>query len=353
MDETIKLSPRQSLILNIISSQEGISRDDITEKLTSRYSISKPTLIRELNSLIEDELIRTEGSARSTLYYPSTTNPLLRYIDLENYFLDEPDERKGTKATFNQSIFEHLNMLITKIDQAKIHLVHRPFDGATKSLPTDILRKELERFIIELSWKSSKIEGNTYSLLDTEALILKNQKAAGHSDAEATMILNHKIAFDHILQNKDDFKDLTISHITQLHNILVKDMDITTGIRKNSVGITGTTYLPLDNQHQLKDALQNTVKIVNRTFHPVEKALTAHSMLPYIQAFTDGNKRTGRMLTNAILLAHDYFPLSYRSVDEDEFKKALILFYEQNSVYHVKRLFMDQLEFAYKTYFVK
>jgi len=75
-------------------------------------------------------------------------------------------------------------------------------------------------------------------------------------------------------------------------------------------------------------------------------------MISYLQPFTDGNKRTARMASNAILIANNYYPLSYRSIDEVEFKKALILFYEQNNLYHLKRLFLEQYRFAMQTYFV-
>ena len=97
--------------------------------------------------------------------------------------------------------------------------------------------------------------------------------------------------------------------------------------------------------------MQKLLKFINKNKEPLEKALIANTMISYIQPYSDGNKRTGRMLTNGILLAHDYYPLSYRSIDEQEFKKALILFYEQESIYHLKRLFIEQLVFAYKNYF--
>ena len=74
-------------------------------------------------------------------------------------------------------------------------------------------------------------------------------------------------------------------------------------------------------------------------------------LLAYIQPFADGNKHSARMLANAILLAHDYFPLSYRSVNENEYKQAMIIFYETGNIYHFKRLFLDQYRFALKTYF--
>ena len=92
--------------------------------------------------------------------------------------------------------------------------------------------------------------------------------------------------------------------------------------------------------------------IINKFNDPFAKALAAVAMISYIQPFEDGNKRTGRILGNAILLAHDVCPLSYRSVDELEYKKAILLFYEQNNLSYFKKLFMEQYEFAVNTYFL-
>ena len=101
----------------------------------------------------------------------------------------------------------------------------------------------------------------------------------------------------------------------------------------------------------IREALEKTIDVINKINDPFEKALIAHLMIPYIQPYVDGNKRTARMLTNAILLAYDLYPLSYRSVDEDEFKKALILFYEQLSIVYIKDLFIEQVKFANGNYF--
>ncbi len=230
--------------------------------------------------------------------------------------------------------------------------VNKSFSEKIQELQKDIYRKELERFVIELSWKSSRIEGNTYTLLDTETLIKQSIEARGHPKEETIMILNHKAAFDTILMHKEEFKKVTLSQITQLHNVLVKGLSITTGLRNEPVGITGTTCRPLDNSWQIKEALEKTVEAVNTSPHPLEKALIAIVFVSYIQPFTDGDKRTGRMLANAILLAQDYYPLSYRSVDETLFKQALILFYEQHSFFHFRKMLLDQYRFALNTYFL-
>ena len=91
--------------------------------------------------------------------------------------------------------------------------------------------------------------------------------------------------------------------------------------------------------------------MLNQTANAIEKALLAVLMISYIQPFEDGNRRTSRILGNAVLLADDFCPLSYRSVDEIEYKKAIILFYEQNNIFSFKKLFLEQFRMAVDTYF--
>ncbi|MBI4079364.1 MAG: Fic family protein [Candidatus Levybacteria bacterium] len=297
------------------------------------------------------KLVSVTGKARATIYFSKVQNPLLREFNLERYFADDPDNRIGARKSFDFEIFKNLHDLLTPEEINTLEKVALSFREQTMKLSPDLLKRELERFVIELSWKSSKIEGNTYTLLETESLIKEQKEAAGKSKDEAMMILNHKAAFEEILKAKNDFKTISVSGINQLHNILTKGLGISSGIRKQAVGITGTTYHPLDNEHQTKEVFEKMINAVNRSKSPFEKALIVHFMIPYIQPYTDGNKRTARMLTNAILLAYDLYPLSYRSVDEDEFKKALILFYEQESIYEIKKLFIEQIKFANETYF--
>lgn len=350
MNETI-LDPRQNYLLNLVSGANGLSREQIQDQIKHLYPVSKPTLIRHLNTLLARRLIRTRGTAKATRYYPATNNPLLRPFDLERYFADDPDERQGAKHAFDFSVLGHLRDLFLPNETEKLQTYSVSFSQRTKQLPDDIFKREMERFVIELSWKSSKIEGNTYTLLETEALIKEKTEAAGRSRQEAIMILNHKAAFEQILRHSASFRKISLFDVNQLHGVLVKELGVDTGIRKNPVGVTGTVYRPLDNQHQILEVYEKVLDIVNHTIDPFEKALIAHVMVPYIQPYSDGNKRTARMLTNAILLALDLFPLSYRSVNEEEFKQALILFYEQGSLYHSKRLFIEQVQFAQEHYF--
>jgi Fic family protein len=195
------------------------------------------------------------------------------------------------------------------------------------------------------------MEGNTYTLLDTEELIKAGREATGKTHDEALMILNHKVALDFIFDNPSYFKELTVSKIEDLHRLLVGSLDVAFGIRKRRVAITGTNYHPLDNDFQIREALEQLIIAVGKTENPVEKALMVVLMISYIQPFEDGNKRAARILGNALLLANDYCPLSYRNIDETEYKKGILLFYEQNSAYSFKRIFIDQFNFAVDKYF--
>ncbi|MDR2337561.1 MAG: Fic family protein [Deltaproteobacteria bacterium] len=154
-----------------------------------------------------------------------------------------------------------------------------------------------------------------------------------------------------VSEHFDKTSRATIRHIEDLHKLLTNDLDITSGIRNHKVGIIGMKYRPLDNAKQIKEALEQLVALVNQTENPIEKALICVLMISYIHPFEDGNKRTSRILANAVLLANDYCPLSYRNTNVDEYKKAILLFYEQNNTQYFKKLFIDQFKFAVDTYF--
>ena len=133
--------------------------------------------------------------------------------------------------------------------------------------------------------------------------------------------------------------------------ILNKKLWITSNIRKNIVWITWTEYKPLDNEFQIKEALEKMVELVNFKENFFEKSFLLLLIISYIQGFEDWNKRTARMMSNAILLSNNSIPLSYRWVDIIEYKKATILFYEKNNLNYFKKVFIDQFEDSVKNYF--
>ena len=165
------------------------------------------------------------------------------------------------------------------------------------------------------------------------------------------MLLNHKEAINFIIEHPDYVIPLSIRAIEDIHSLLIKDLGVDRNIRQRRVGISGTNYTPLDNEHQIRDALNDMCALVNSKQNAFEKALLTLVLLSYIQAFADGNKRTARIVSNALLIAYHYCPISFRTVDSIEYKKAMLLFYEQNNISAFKKIFIDQFEFAVNTYF--
>ena len=346
------LNNRQNIILEYINKHQLSNRQEIEEYVSSIGDVvSKNTILRDLEVLIKNNYITKQGSARSIKYLPIQQNELLLEYDIDNYFETEVDDRKIKYNNFNFEIYNNLKDIFTPFEKKELDTINKTFINKIKAISPIMLKKEYERLLIELSWKSSQIEGNTYSLLDTETLIKENIEAKGHKKEEAIMILNHKKALEFIFENKDYFKTITLKKIEELHAILTMGLGVTKGLRKSPVGITGTNYKPLSNQLQIRDAVEKLINAINSIDNVVEKALITVIMISYIQPFEDGNKRTGRILANAILFANGYCPLSYRSISETEYKKAVVIFYENNSINYFKELFINQYKFAVEKYF--
>jgi Fic family protein len=315
--------------------------------------VAYATAKRELNKLLSDNLVNTVGKGKATKYTISPSFQLLYPIDLNEYFEKEQDERQ-IKNAFNfeliRDILTHVK-LFTAEEERRIVTLHSKFTDNVSHLSEASYNKELERLAIDLSWKSSQIEGNTYSLLETERLLLEKETAAGKPKDDAIMLLNHKDAINFIVEHPDYVIPLNIRAVEDIHSLLVKDLGVDRNIRQRRVGISGTNYTPLDSEHQIRDALTEMCELVNRKENAFEKSLLSLVLLSYIQAFADGNKRTARIVSNAILMAYHYCPISFRTVDSIEYKKAMLLFYEQNNISAFKKIFIDQFEFAVNTYF--
>ena len=274
-------------------------------------------------------------------------------LNLDTYFSQDVDQRQ-VQTSFNfELIREQLPVvrLFSDEEMAYLHELQAEFHQHVSEMTPNEYRKEMERLGIDLSWKSSQIEGNTYSLLETERLLRESKTADGKTKEEAVMLLNHKDALRFILDNPDYLQTLTVSHIEDIHQLLTKELAVDKGIRHRRVGITGTNYHPLDNEFQIREALRYTCDLVNGKDNIFEKALLTLVLLSYIQAFSDGNKRTARITSNAILIANNYCPLSFRSVNSIDYKKAMLIFYEQNNIYAFKQIFVNQFEFAVREYF--
>ncbi len=327
------------------------SRSEIVGGMTDE--ISESTVKRLLAETLEKSLVEVVGKGRGTKYKLTPQAHVTMPLDLDTYFAKEMDEREiqtGFNFDLIRNILPHVE-LFTDDERKRMAEAHAVFRKHVDEMTPNEYLKEMERLGVDLSWKSSQIEGNTYSLLETERLLKEKQTAEGKSREEAIMLLNHKDALDFILTAPDYLKELSVHRIEDIHSLLVKDLNVDHNIRHRRVGITGTNYMPLDNEFQIREAVEDACKLINDKENIFEKALLALVLLSYIQAFSDGNKRTARITSNAVLIANGYCPLSFRTVNSIDYKKAMITFYEQNNISAFKNIFIDQYLFAVKTYF--
>ncbi len=346
----IKPTRRQRQIALIIARHYPIASSALHEKL-GENAPSLITVKRDLAELVKNGYISLAGKGRGAHYSLTPRQALLLPINADTYCQMDVDKRGG-RTSYNFDLMSDLPAsLFSSAEREWLDEKTKYYRRQAQSMSDILHKKELERFIIELSWKSSRIEGNTYSLLDTQLLLEKGIEAEGHTLGEAIMILNHKKAFHYILSNKDLFtQNIRLTHIADIHELLVRGLNVQRGHRNAPVGVTGSSYTPLDNEFQIGEALQTLINKVNDMSEPYSRALLLLAGISYIQPFEDGNKRTARLMANAILIAHKLAPLSYRNVEEKEYRKAVLTFYELNSIAPLKDIFIDQYNFAADTY---
>ena len=327
------------------------SASDLFKELN--LEISYATLKRVVNKLVSDNYISVSGTKKGTKLKISRGFEVLNQIDIEEYYLKEIDERI-IKENFNYHLISdtlnNLNLFNNK-EIEKLKNLQQKFLNNISQLSENEYKNEQERLAIDLSWKSSQIEGNTYSLLETEKLLKEKETASGKTKDEAVMLLNHKEALDFLIENPDYFGEISVAKIENIHSILIKELGVSKNLRIRKVGISGTNYKPLDNEFQIREALDDLCKLINSKENIFEKTILGLVIISYIQPFMDGNKRTARIVSNAILMNYNYCPLSFRTVDSIDYKKAMLIFYEQNNISAFKKIFIEQFEFAVNTYF--
>lgn len=346
-----KISQKHQEILLIFLKNGELSSSAVHEYIVNDgHELSLVTIKRTLSAMTKTGLLVIKGSGPATAYSISTLGRLFANVDASAYGAVEPDKRYGL-VHYNFELLSALpDNLFSEKETQLLEEATAQYRRRTADMVAGIQKKEWERLVVELSWKSSRIEGNTYTLLDTEKLLLRGTEAKGHSKEETQMILNHKEAFAFAHTNADQFKNVTRTNLEKLHSIIVKDLHVSQGLRSMMVGILGSRYKPLDNGYQITEALDALCAAIRRARTPYDKALVALAGISYIQPFEDGNKRTSRLMANALLLAHGYAPLSYRSLEEKDYRDAILVFYELNSLVPLKNIFVSQYDFAARNY---
>ena len=203
-------------------------------------------------------------------------------------------------------------------------------------------RQICQRLLIDLSYNSSRLEGNTYSRLDTQKLVEEGIIAEGKVHEETVMIMNHKEAILFLVENAQDI-ELNSLTIRNLHYLLSQDLlanpEACGNIRTLEVNIAQSTYKPLSNPHILKELFELILQKAKKIKDPFEQSFFLLVHLSYLQAFEDVNKRTSRLSCNIPFIKNNLCPLSFTDVARDDYTAALLTIYEKNDTGPMLELF--------------
>lgn len=218
-------------------------------------------------------------------------------------------------------------------------------DGQAQPAGTHF-RQVLDRVLIDLTWNSSRLEGNTYSLLETQRLLEHGEGIEGKETAEAQMILNHKAAIELLAEQAGEigFNRYTLCNLhAALSENLLEDPAGCGRLRTRPVGITGTVFMPLAVPQTIEDRFDQFLSKAAAIEDPFEQAFFAMVHIPYLQPFDDVNKRVSRLAANIPLVRCNLSPLSFVDLPRDDYVHGLLGVYELNRV----ELLRDVFAWAY------
>ena len=335
---------------------EGVSAPEILRALARPVPLR--TLQYRLRHLVTRNRLIMEGEGRWASYRlpdatakgaaPKDTNepaiPLSEVgLSVRNYVRQTPDARKpvGYDRKFLDSYRPNVSFYLTERDRAHLASVGRP--GIAEQPAGTYAKHILNRLLIDLAWNSSRLEGNTYSLLDTKRLIELGEEAEGRAHLEAQMILNHKDAIEFLVSaaNEIGFNRYTILNLhALLANNLLADPTAAGKLRYIAVGIERSAFHPLEVPQLIEESFDQILATASAIIDPFEQAFFAMVQLPYLQPFDDVNKRASRLAANIPLIKGNFSPLSFADVPRQTYTEAVLGVYELTKIDLLKDVFI-------------
>lgn len=370
-----KLPPRQALdeLVSLIATHpHGIGLEALLEAQGGK--IARRTLQRRLALLVRDGRIAREGVGRAIKYRlaPITghLNSILEDDTLSatgEVYVPISPEGEAIKSDVRQSLqarrpVGYRNEFLEAYAPNRTYYLPGKIREQFRILgrvPTGeqaagtFARDILNRLLIDLSWASSHLEGNTYSRLDTERLIEFGQVAEGKDALETQMILNHKAAIEYLVREADHI-GITREALIALHAFLSDGLlpdPLDCGrLRRRAVEIAGSVFRPVALPQRIEELFGIVVTMAEEIQDPFEQAFFAMVHLPYLQPFEDVNKRVSRLAANIPFLRHNLCPLSFIDVPERAYVDALLGVYELNRVELLRDVFVWAYERSCQQY---
>ncbi|MYK59720.1 MAG: Fic family protein [Rhodospirillaceae bacterium] len=263
--------------------------------------------------------------------------------EIRDYVRQPPEARTpvGYDRSFLDSYRPNRSFYLSEEERAQLAETGR--SGVVEQAAGTYAKRILSRLLIDLSWNSSRLEGNTYSLLDTVRLIEAGQEADGRDAREALMILNHKAAIEFLVDAADDigFDRYTIFNLhAALADDLLPDQDAPGRLRYAAVGIGGSVFHPLELPQSIEECFDRVLVTAAAIEDPFEQAFFAMVHFPYLQPFDDVNKRVSRLAANIPLIKANLSPLSFDDVSRDLYIQAILGVYELQRTELLRDLFL-------------
>lgn len=360
MVPSVLSSTHEAVLKAVAQSAAGANIEQIEAQLPQPPT--RRTLQRWLNALVGQGRLRKEGQARSTRYLlPVQAAPEAADAAPGDVFFPLSDEARaidiavrqpvqhrtpvGYRRSFLDSYRPNTTFYLHAALRAELQALGQV---AAHNEPAGTYARSIaNRLLIDLSWNSSRLEGNTYSLLETERLLSAGDAAEGKGALEAQMILNHKAAIEFLMDCTPDmgFNRYTLLNLhALLSDNLLPDPTASGRLRTVAVGIGQAVFLPLEGPQLIAECFAQVLNTAAAIQDPLEQAFFAMVHLPYLQPFEDVNKRVSRLAANIPLIQHNLCPLSFVDVPPAAYISAMLGVYELNRI----ELLRDVFAWAYK-----
>ena len=360
MVPSVLSSTHEAVLKAVAQSAAGANIEQIEAQLPQPPT--RRTLQRWLNALVGQGRLRKEGQARSTRYLlPVQAAPEAADAAPGDVFFPLSDEARaidiavrqpvqhrtpvGYRRSFLDSYRPNTTFYLHAALRAELQALGQV---AAHNEPAGTYARSIaNRLLIDLSWNSSRLEGNTYSLLETERLLSAGDAAEGKGALEAQMILNHKAAIEFLMDCTPDmgFNRYTLLNLhALLSDTLLPDPTASGRLRTVAVGIGQAVFLPLEGPQLIAECFAQVLDTAAAIQDPLEQAFFAMVHLPYLQPFEDVNKRVSRLAANIPLIQHNLCPLSFVDVPPAAYISAMLGVYELNRI----ELLRDVFAWAYK-----
>lgn len=360
MVPSVLSSTHEAVLKAVAQSAAGANIEQIEAQLPQPPT--RRTLQRWLNALVGQGRLRKEGQARSTRYLlPVQAAPEAADAAPGDVFFPLSDEARaidiavrqpvqhrtpvGYRRSFLDSYRPNTTFYLHAALRAELQALGQV---AAHNEPAGTYARSIaNRLLIDLSWNSSRLEGNTYSLLETERLLSAGEAAEGKGALEAQMILNHKAAIEFLMDCTPDmgFNRYTLLNLhALLSDNLLPDPTASGRLRTVAVGIGQAVFLPLEGPQLIAECFAQVLDTAAAIQDPLEQAFFAMVHLPYLQPFEDVNKRVSRLAANIPLIQHNLCPLSFVDVPPAAYISAMLGVYELNRI----ELLRDVFAWAYK-----